>query len=91
MNKEEYYYSLAQPKIVYRHLLEYGSITDTQCNLLYNIKQAPSTIRTLKKKLQLEGSSFYIDTEQQNGCDRYGNNTRWLKYILKERQCVNQQ
>lgn len=70
---------------VYRHLLEHGSITNMQCHLLYGIRHCPSTIRNVKKKLLNESSSFYIDTEPQKGCDRYGNKTNWVKYVLKDK------
>ena len=70
---------------VLNHLREHGSITNMQCHLLYGIRHCPSVIRDIKKKLLFTGSSFYIDTEQQKGCDRYGNKTNWLKYLLKEK------
>ncbi len=76
---------MTQADRVLNHLKEHGSITNMQCHLLYGIRHCPSVIRNIKRKLLLQGSSFYIDTEQKNGCDRYGNNTRWLKYILKDK------
>lgn len=82
---------MTQADRVLNHLKEHGSITNMQCHLLYGIRHCPSVIRNIKRNLLLQGSTFYIDTEQQKGCDRYGNKTNWLKYILKERQCVNQQ
>ena len=83
---------MTQTDRVYNHLKEHGFITNMQCHLLYGIRHCPSVIRNIKKKLLFEGSSFYIDTEPQKGCDRYGNKTNWLKYILKEKEkCVNLQ
>ena len=68
------------------HLYKHGDITNMQCHLLYGIRHCPSVIRDAKKKLLKEGSSFYIDTERQKGCDRYGNKVNWLKYKLLRKE-----
>jgi len=80
---------LSQADRVLNHLKIHGSITNMQCHLLYGIRHAPSVIRDVKKKLLTSG--FFIDTEPQKGCDRYGNSTNWVKYILREKKCENQQ
>ncbi|RAI15306.1 MAG: hypothetical protein DKM22_04135 [Candidatus Melainabacteria bacterium] len=83
---------MTQAERVYNHLKEHGFITNMQCHLLYGIRHCPSVIRDIKKKLLYEGSLFYIDTEPQKGCDRYGNKVNWVKYLLKEKSlCVNLQ
>lgn len=76
---------LTQSGRILNHLQEHGFITNMQAHLLYGIRHCPSVIRDVKKKLLQQGSIFYIDTEPQKGCDRYGNNTNWVKYILKEK------
>lgn len=82
---------MTQADRVLNHLKEHGCITNMQCHLLYGIRHCPSVIRDVKKKLLIQGSIFYIDTEPQKGCDRYGNKTNWVKYILKEKElCVKQ-
>ena len=73
---------------VYNHLLEHGSITNMQCHLLYGIRHCPSVIRNVKKKLLNEGSFYFIDTEMKKGCNRYGEKTNWLNYILKKKEAV---
>ena len=73
---------------VYNHLLKHGSITNMQCHLLYGIRHCPSVIRNIKKKLLNEGSFYFIDTEMKKGCNRYGEKTNWLNYILKKKEAV---
>ena len=90
--KEKPVEKMTQAERVYNHLKEHGFITNMQCHLLYGIRHCPSVIRDIKKKLLYEGSLFYIDTEPQKGCDRYGNKVNWVKYLLKEKSlCVNLQ
>ncbi len=77
-----------QSERVLYHLYQHGDITNMQCHLLYGIRHCPSVIRDAKKRLLKEGSPFYIDTEPQKGCDRYGNKVNWLKYKLVKKEEV---
>lgn len=74
---------LTQAERVLNHLMIHGSITNMQCHLLYGIRHCPSVIRNIKKKLRIEGK-YKIETEDKKGCDRYGNKTTWVSYIIKE-------
>jgi hypothetical protein len=72
---------MTQAEIVLNHLMEHGRITNMQCHLLYGIRHAPSVIRDIKKKLQIE-DIYEITTEAKAGCNRYGDKTNWVDYIL---------
>ena len=61
-----------------RHLLDYGSITQLECAKEYGNYRLSEYIR------QLRQDKWNIISEWQKGKNRYGEETHYVKYILKE-------
>ena len=61
-----------------RHLLDYGSITQLECAKEYGNYRLSEYIRQLRQK------NWNIISDWQKGKNRYGEDTRYVKYILVE-------
>ena len=61
---------------VREHLLEHGSITSWEAIQEYGATRLSAIIFNLRKTMD-------IDTLMIEDTDRYGNNTRYAKYVLK--------
>ena len=68
---------MSQVERVYNHLQIFGFITNKYASDEYGIHHLPSVIRDIKK---LYNAVF--DEEWLTGCNRFGEKTRWKKYIL---------
>ena len=66
---------------VWWHLKTFGSITNLICRTIYGIGHTPSVIRDLRKDVRY--NNYNIVSEPENGKDRWGNNTNWVRYTLK--------
>lgn len=63
---------------VIKHLKRVGHITSWEAIELYGATRLAAIIFNLREK------GYIIDTIQMEGTDRYGNTSRYAKYILKE-------
>ena len=67
-----------QKKRILRHLQDFGSITSLEAMQEYGIARLASRISELKKQ------GVAITSETVNGKNRYGENTHYSVYKLKE-------
>ena len=71
---------VSQAERVYNHLQIFGFITNAQANDMYGFRHLPAIIRDIKEQFNAE-----FDEEWQTGCNRFGEEVRWKKYILKKK------
>jgi hypothetical protein len=67
------------------YLETHGRITNMQCHEIFGIRHAPSVIRDLRKRFQLQGNKYEIINEHKKGCNRFGEPVIWDDYVLKKK------
>ena len=64
-------------QLVKDHLLEHGSITSWEAIEKYGATRLSAIIFNLRKK------GYDIDSVRVEGIDRYGNDSHFVRYVLK--------
>ena len=72
---------LSQEEIVAYHLIHAGSLSSKEANDEYGISRLAAKIWTLRHKRQ-----WNITSEPENGKNRFGKKTNYVRYIFEEKQ-----
>ena len=67
---------MSQEDRILLHLIQYGKISNKECNEIYGFRHLPSVIRYLRKR------GIKITSEPRNGDNRFGGKVYWVDYTL---------
>lgn len=76
---------LRQVDKVWWHLKNFGTITNKICHEVYGIRHCPSVIRDLRDNPFVYGDNhYYIESVDVKEPDRWGKETNFFVYTLKQ-------
>ena len=67
---------MSQEDRILLHLIQYGKISNKECNEIYGFRHLPSVIRYLRKR------GIKINNDPQVGNSRFGGRVYWVDYVL---------
>ena len=67
---------MSQEDRILLHLINYGKISNKECNEIYGFRHLPSVIRYLRKR------NIKINSEPKYGDNRFGGKVYWVDYTL---------